>query len=72
MCFVSAVEKHLQSNLYKKSVFLNPSHSNKIRLFSIAVSGFLFIYKTLTKQTVYLNFASKSALRLQFPRQSAF
>ena len=39
-----------------KSVFLNPSHKNKIRLFSISVKfGFRFLYKTMTKQTVYLN-----------------
>ena len=45
-----------------KSVFRNPSHKNKIRLFSIPVKfGFRFLYKTMTKLTVYLNnFARKS------------
>ena len=39
-----------------RSVFRNPSHNNKIRLFSILVKfGFQFLYKTMTKQTVYLN-----------------
>ena len=57
-----------------KSVFRKPSHKNKIGLFSISVKfGFRFLYKTMTKQTVYLNnFARKSGLRLQFLRQSAF
>ena len=33
---------------------------------------FRFIYKTMTKQTVYLNnFARENAFRLQFLRQSA-
>ena len=57
-----------------RSVFRNASHKNKIRLLSISVkSGFRFLYKTMTKQTVYLNnFARKSRFRLQFLRQSAF
>ena len=57
-----------------RSVFRNPSHKNKIRLFSISVKfGFRFLYKTTTKQTVYLkNFARKSGFILQFLRQSAF
>ena len=56
------------------SVFRNPSHKNKIRLFSISVKfGFRLLYKTMTKQTVYLNnFARKSGFILQFLRQSAF
>ena len=38
-----------------RSVFRNPLHKNKIRLFSISVKFlFLFLYKTMTKQTVYL------------------
>ena len=57
-----------------RSFFRNPYHKNKIRLFSILVKfGFLFLYKTMTKQTVYLNnFARKSGFRFQFLRQSAF
>ena len=57
-----------------RSVFRNPSHKNKIRLFSSSVKfEFRFLYKTMTKQTVYLkNFARKSGFRLQFLRQSAF
>ena len=57
-----------------KSVFRNPSHRNKICLFSISVKfGFRFLYKTMTKQTVYLNnFSRMSGFRLQFLRQSAF
>ena len=55
-------------------VFRNPSHKNKIRLFSTSVKfGFRFLYITMTKQIVYLNnFARKSGFRLQFNRQSAF
>ena len=51
-----------------RSVFRNPLHKNKIRLFSISVKfGFWFLYKTMTKQTVYLNnLARKSGFRLQF------
>ena len=56
------------------SVFRNPSHENKIRLFSISVKFlFLFLYKTMKKQTVHLNnFERNSGYRLQFLRQSAF
>ena len=37
------------------SVFRNPSDKNKIFLFSISVKlCFRFVYKTMTKQTVYL------------------
>ena len=58
----------------RRSVFRNPSHKNKIRLFRISVKfGFRFLYKTMTKQTVYLNnLARKSGFRLQFLRQAAF
>ena len=54
------------------SVFRNPSYKNKIRLFSISVKlRFWFLYKTTTKQTVYLNdFARKSRFSLQFLRQT--
>ena len=57
-----------------RSVFRNPLHKNKIRLFFISVKfGVWFLYKTMTKQTVHLNnFARKSGFRLQFLRQSAF
>ena len=57
-----------------RSDFRNPSHKNKIRLFSISFElRFRFLYKTMTKQTVYLNnFARKGEFRLQFLRQSAF
>ena len=57
-----------------RSVFRNPSQKNEIRLFSVSVkSGFRCLYKTMTKQTVYLNdFARKSGFRSQFLRQSAF
>ena len=43
-------------------VFRNPSHMNKIRLFSISVKClFRFLYKTMTKQTLFPNnFARKS------------
>ena len=56
-----------------RTVFRNPSHKNKIRLFSISVKFlFRFLYKTMTKQAVYLNnFARKSGFKLQFFR-SAF
>ena len=49
----------------QRSVFRNLSHKNKIRLFSISVKfGFRFLYKTMTKQTVFLNnFARKSGFR---------
>ena len=66
-----------------RSVFRNPSHyritficqlafHSNVCLFSISVKfGFRFLYKTMTKQTVYLNnFSRKSGFRLQFPRQS--
>ena len=48
-----------------RSVFRNPSHKNKIRLFSITVKFlFRFLYKTMTKETVYLNnLARKSEFR---------
>ena len=73
LCFVSTLEKHLQTQI-PRSVFRNSSHKNKIRLFSISVKLlFRFLYKTMTKQTVYLhNFARKSGFRLQFLRQSSF
>ena len=56
-----------------RSAFRNPSHKNKIGLFQISVKfGFRFLYKTMMKQTVYLNnFARKNRLRFQFLRQSA-
>ena len=55
-----------------RSVFRNPLHQNKIRLFSISVKfGYRFLYKTMTKQTVYLNnIARKSGCRLHYLRQS--
>ena len=57
-----------------RSVFRNPLHQNKIRLFSISVEfRFRFLYKTMTKQTVYLNnIARKSGFRLHYLWQSAF
>ena len=57
-----------------RSVFRSPSHKKKIRLFSISVKFlFRFLYKTMKKQTVYLNnFAGKIGFRSQFLRQSAF
>ena len=57
-----------------RSVFRNPLHQNKVRLFSILVKFlFRFLYKTITKQTVYLNdIARKSGCRLHYLRQSAF
>ena len=43
-----------------RSVFGNPSHKNKIRLFSISVKfGFRFLYKTMTKQIVSEQFRKK-------------
>ena len=39
-----------------RSVFRNPLHRNEICLFSNLVKSlFRFLYKTMTKQTVYLN-----------------
>ena len=60
--------------LIPRSVFRNPLDQNKIRLFSISVKlRFRFLYKTMTKQTVYLNnIARKSGFRLHYLRQSAF
>ena len=59
-----------------RPVFRNLSHKNKIRLGLLSVSvkfQFRFVYKTMTKQTEYLNsFARKSGFRSQFLRQSAF
>ena len=57
-----------------RSGFRNPLHQNKIRLFSISVKLlFRFLYKTMAKQTVYLNnIARKSGCRLHYLRQSAF
>ena len=57
-----------------RSGFRNLSNKNKIRLFSISVKlCFRVLYKTMTKQTVYLkSFTRKSGCRLQFLRQSAF
>ena len=57
-----------------RSAFRNPSHMNKTRIFSISVKVLIwFLYKTMTKQTVYLNnFVRKSGFILQFLRQSAF
>ena len=55
----------------QKSVIRN--HKKKIRLFSISVFffKFRFIYKTMAKQTVHLDYsARKSGSRLQFLRQS--
>ena len=50
-----------------RSVFRNPLHQNKIRLLSISVKFLcrFFFYKTMTKQTVYLNnITRKSGFRL--------
>ena len=57
-----------------RSVFRNTLHQNKIRPFSISVKlWFRFLYKTMTKQSVYVNnISTKSAFRLQFLSQSAF
>ena len=57
-----------------RSAFRKSSYKNKIRLFSISVQfWFGFLYKTMMKQTVYLdNFARKSGFRLQFLKQSGF
>ena len=54
--------------------FRNLLHQNKICRFSISVKfRFLFLYKTMTKQAVYLNnIARKSGRRLHYLRQSAF
>ena len=47
-----------------RSVFRNPLHQNKIRLFSISVKFlFLFLYKTMTKQAVYLNNIARNSGR---------
>ena len=68
--------KHLQSNQYQDLFFeIRHTARNKICLFSISVKFcFWFIYKTMTKQTLYLNNVTirKSVFRLQFLRQSAF
>ena len=66
--------KAFASKSILRYVFRNPSDKNKIRLFSNSVKFlFRFLYKTMTKQTVYVNnFARKSGFRLQFLRQSAF
>ena len=52
-----------------RSVFRNPSHKNKISLFSISVKlWFRVLYKTMTKQTVYLNnFARQIAISDSLP-----
>ena len=52
----------------RRSSFLNPSHKNKIRLVSISVKfTFRFLYRTMTKQTVYLsNFARRVDLDCNF------
>ena len=57
-----------------RSVFQNTLHQNKIRLFSISVKFlFRFLYKIVTKETVYLNnIARKSGFRLHYLGQSAF
>ena len=57
-----------------RSVFRNPSHTNKICLFLISVKlRFRFLYKIMTKQTVYLNNLARTiGFRLQFLRQPAF
>ena len=72
--FLYRPSKSICNQIIPISVFRNPSHKNKIRLLSISVKfEFRFLYKTVTKQTVYLNnFARKSGFRLQSLRQSAF
>ena len=56
-----------------RSVFRNSLHQNKICLFSVKLLCLFFFYKTMTKQTVYLNnMARKSGFRLYYLRQSAF
>ena len=72
--FVLTLEKHCNQINTKICFFLNPSHKNKILLFSISVKmWFRFLYKTMTKQIVYLNnITRKSGFRLQFLRQPAF
>ena len=76
LCFVSTLEKYLQLNQYcTKIVFFDIRHTRtKYVLFSISVKfRFWFLYKTMTKQTVYLNnLARKSGFGLQFLWQSAF
>ena len=73
LVFVIDPRKAFAIESIPRHVFQNPLHKNKIRMFSISVKfGFRFLYKTMTKQTVYLNnFARKSGFRLQFLRQSA-
>ena len=55
----------------EKPIFRIASHENKIRQLSHFL--FRFIYRTMTKPTVYQNnFAKRSGFNLQFLRQSAF
>ena len=74
LCFVSTLEKHLQSNQYQ-DLFFEISHMTTKYvnfLFQLNVD-FGFFIKTMTKQTVYFNnFARKSGFSLQFFRKSAF
>ena len=64
ICFVSTLEKHLQSNQYQ-DLFFEIHH---IRNFD-----FGFFIKNMTIQTVYLNnLARKSGVRSQFLRKSDF
>ena len=35
--FISTVQKHLQSNQYKKIISQNPSQKNKIRIFYFSI-----------------------------------
>ena len=67
VCYVSTVEKHLQSNRYKDLLFfLSHWPKNKVVYFLIQVFYFLFrlICITVAKKAVFVNnFARKSELR---------
>ena len=74
LCFISTLQRHLQSNQYQ-DLFFEIRHIRTKHIYFLFRLNFVFgfFYKTMTKQIVYLNnFARKSGCRLQFLRQSAF
>ena len=70
LCFVSTLEKHLESNQYQNLIFEIRHIRTKYVYFSISVKFLVwFLHKTMTKQTMYLNnFARKSGFKYLYPK----
>ena len=74
LCFVSTLEKHLQSNQFQDLFFFEIRHiKTKYVYFLFRLNfDFGFFIKPWRNRLYLLNVARKSGFRLQFLRQSAF